>query len=64
LMTTTMVGQKAIVEMIKEEGLRTKTIFGGAPCNKRWVESFGGDVYCPSGAEVGQLVEGLMKVKS
>jgi corrinoid protein of di/trimethylamine methyltransferase len=65
LMTTTMVGQKAIVEMIKEEGMRTGTIFGGAPCNKRWVESFGGDVYCPSGAEVGRLVEGLMmKVKS
>ena len=65
LMTTTMVGQKTIVETIREEGLRTKTIFGGAPCSKKWVESFGGDVYCPSGAEVVHLVDGLMnKVKA
>jgi methanogenic corrinoid protein MtbC1 len=60
LMTTTLWGQRAIAEGIRDEGLSTSTIFGGAPCNQRWVESFGGDVYCPSGAEVVDMVERLM----
>jgi corrinoid protein of di/trimethylamine methyltransferase len=60
LMTTTMLGQKMIVESIKDNGLRTRTIFGGAPCSKRWVESFGGDAFCPNGAEVLELVGELM----
>jgi trimethylamine corrinoid protein len=60
LMTTTMGGQRQIVEGIKEEGLSTGTIFGGAPCTRRWVETIGGDVYCPNGAEVVELVEEMM----
>jgi trimethylamine corrinoid protein len=60
LMTTTLWGQRAIAEGIRDEGLRTRTVFGGAPCNQRWVDSFGGDVYCPSGAEVVDMVEKLM----
>jgi corrinoid protein of di/trimethylamine methyltransferase len=63
LMTTTMIGQKQIVEFLDEEGLRdsVKTIFGGAPVNKKWVDSFGGDMYCPSGAEVVTMVETLTR---
>ncbi len=63
LMTTTMVGQKEIVEFLEEEGLRerVKTIFGGAPCNKKWVDSFGGDIYCPSGAEAVAMVDELVR---
>ena len=63
LMTTTMVGQKEIVEFLEEEGLKgsVRTIFGGAPCSKKWVDSFGGDVYCPSGAEAVALVDGLVR---
>ena len=38
--------------MLKEEKLEAKTVFGGAPCNPEWVKSIGGDLYCPSGAEV------------
>jgi trimethylamine corrinoid protein len=60
LMTTTMWGQKAIAERIKDEGLRAGTIFGGAPCTRKWVESFGGDIYCPNGAEVVELVDRLI----
>lgn len=60
LMTTTLWGQKAIAEGIRDEGMRTRTVFGGAPCNQRWVESFGGDLYCPNGAEVVDMVERLM----
>jgi methanogenic corrinoid protein MtbC1 len=61
-MTTTMVGQKVIVEMLAEEEMtKVKTIFGGAPCSKKWVDSFNGGVYCPSGAEVVAMVDSLMK---
>ncbi|TFG55810.1 MAG: dimethylamine methyltransferase [Methanomassiliicoccus sp.] len=45
LMTTTLLGQRDIVERVKEEGLRAKTIFGGAPCNQQWVDEIGGDAY-------------------
>ncbi|OPY31048.1 MAG: Trimethylamine corrinoid protein [Methanomassiliicoccales archaeon PtaU1.Bin124] len=63
LMTTTMVGQKEIVEFLEEEGLRenVRTIFGGAPCNKKWVDSIGGDMYCPSGAEAVAMVDALVR---
>ena len=65
LMTTTMLGQAQIVEQIKEAGLvDVKTIFGGAPCTQKWVDSIGGDAYCPSGGEVVSTVERLLgKVK-
>jgi corrinoid protein of di/trimethylamine methyltransferase len=62
LMTTTMVGQKVIVELLEEENMQhVKTIFGGAPCSKKWVESFNGGCYCPSGAEAVAMVDSLMK---
>ncbi len=63
LMTTTMIGQKVIIELLEEESLREdiKTIFGGAPVTKQWVDSFGGDAYCPSGAEALTTVEKLFE---
>jgi corrinoid protein of di/trimethylamine methyltransferase len=61
LMTTTIVGQKEIVELLKDENVPSKTVFGGAPCSPEWVESIGGDAYCPSGAEATATIEKLMK---
>jgi corrinoid protein of di/trimethylamine methyltransferase len=61
LMTTTVTVQKDIVDMLKEENVVTKTIFGGAPCNEEWVKSIGGDCYCPSGAEAVSLVNQIVK---
>jgi corrinoid protein of di/trimethylamine methyltransferase len=61
LMTTTMAGQRTIVELVKEENLDVKTLFGGAPCNEEWVRRIGGDAYCPSGAEVVQIVNDMVK---
>jgi corrinoid protein of di/trimethylamine methyltransferase len=61
LMTTTCLVQKDIVDMLKEEKVSVKTIFGGAPCNAEWVKSIGGDVYCPSGAEAVAMVNKLVK---
>ncbi|NLK26148.1 MAG: dimethylamine methyltransferase [Euryarchaeota archaeon] len=61
LMTTTLVGQRRIVERLKEEKiLDVKTIFGGACCTPKWVESIGGDAYCSCGAKVVAEVEILL----
>jgi corrinoid protein of di/trimethylamine methyltransferase len=61
LMTTTLPGQKQIVLALKEDDLTSvKTIFGGAPCTQKWVDSIGGDGYCSSGAEVIELVHRIM----
>ncbi|WP_026068678.1 cobalamin B12-binding domain-containing protein [Methanomassiliicoccus luminyensis] len=61
LMTTTMVVQKEIVDLVKEGSVNIKTIFGGAPASEEWVASIGGDKYCPSGAQAVEMVNGLMK---
>lgn len=47
LLTTTLPGQKRIIEALKAEGMRdkVKVIFGGAPCTPEWVEEIGGDGY-------------------
>jgi corrinoid protein of di/trimethylamine methyltransferase len=61
LMTTTLVCQKRIVQRLQEEQMfEVKTIFGGACCTPKWVESFGGDAYCSCGAEVVARVEQLL----
>jgi corrinoid protein of di/trimethylamine methyltransferase len=45
LLTTTMVGQKKLIEDLKEKGLRNKfkVMIGGAPVSKNWVEEIGAD---------------------
>lgn len=61
LMTTTLICQKQIVDRLREEGIKNvKTIFGGACCTQRWVDSFGGDSYCANGSEVVVKVDMLM----
>ncbi|TFG55808.1 MAG: dimethylamine methyltransferase [Methanomassiliicoccus sp.] len=61
LMTTTLIGQRQLVETLKEENLsQVKTIFGGAPCTQKWVDSISGDGYCSSGADVIELVHRMM----
>lgn len=61
LMTTTLVGQRKIIERLKEERLfNVKTIFGGACCTSKWVENIGGDAYCECGSMVVQKVNALM----
>lgn len=47
LLTTTMVGQKRVVELLKNKNLsgRIKILVGGAPVNKKWAEDIGADGY-------------------
>jgi dimethylamine corrinoid protein len=53
LMTTTMTGQKQIVEMLKEQGLRdkVKVMVGGAPVTQAWAEKIGADCYAENASE-------------
>jgi corrinoid protein of di/trimethylamine methyltransferase len=61
LMTTTVIIQRDIVEQLKADKVKVKTIFGGAPASAEWVKEIGGDVYCPSGAEVNALLNKIIK---
>lgn len=47
LLTTTMPGQKLVIEALAAEGLRgqVKVIVGGAPVSQAWADSIGADGY-------------------
>lgn len=53
LMTTTMPGQRDVITILKEEGIRDqfKCMFGGAPVSPEWVEKIGGDAYAETASE-------------
>jgi trimethylamine corrinoid protein len=47
LLTTTMTGQKKLIELLKEKGLygRFKVMVGGAPVNQKWADDIGAHGY-------------------
>lgn len=47
LLTTTMVKQREIIQMLEKEGLRdkVKVMVGGAPVTREWVQKIGADGY-------------------
>lgn len=47
LLTTTMTGQKRLIERLKEKGLygRYKVMVGGAPVNQKWADDIGAAGY-------------------
>jgi trimethylamine corrinoid protein len=47
LLTTTMTGQRKLIEFLKEKGLygRFKVMVGGAPVNQKWADDIGADGY-------------------
>lgn len=59
LLTTTMLGMEAVIETLKERGLRdkVKVILGGAPVSKRYADSIGADGYASDAAS------GVVKVR-
>ena len=63
LMTTTMPGQKEIIELLKEKGLRDqyKVVIGGAPTGPEWAEMIGADLYCEDATSAPQMMEELLK---
>jgi dimethylamine corrinoid protein len=53
LMTTTLQGQKEVIEALKEEGLRdkVKVMVGGAPATQAWADKIGADCYAENASE-------------
>lgn len=61
LLTTTMVGMKRVVELIKnEEKGKIKTIIGGAPVTQQYADEIGADGYAPDAASSVDLVESIL----
>jgi len=61
LLTTTMSGQKALIEELKKAGLRDrfKVMVGGAPATQRWADRIGADAY---GVDAADAAEKAMKL--
>jgi len=65
LMTTTMPGQKEVIDVLKEMGLREKyfVIIGGGPVNQTWADRIGADGYGRSAIDSVALVKELIAGK-
>ena len=63
LMTTSMLGQKTLMDLIREENLRdsVKCMFGGAPVSGKWIEEIGADATAENAAEAAKVALNLMK---
>jgi dimethylamine corrinoid protein len=53
LMTTTLQGQREIIDLLKEEGIRSKikVMVGGAPATQAWADKIGADCYAENASE-------------
>jgi trimethylamine corrinoid protein len=62
LLTTTMVGQKKIIEILEKKEIRDnfKVIIGGAPVTREWTEECNADGYAGSAVEAVKLVKNLL----
>jgi corrinoid protein of di/trimethylamine methyltransferase len=65
LMTTTMPGQKEIIDLLKEKGLqhKYKVVIGGAPTSQQWADKIGADLYCPDAKSAPAGMAGLLESK-
>ena len=60
LMTTTMMEMKKVVELVKEQGLSSKVIIGGAVITESFAEEIGADGYSKDAQEAVSLVQRLL----
>ena len=60
LLTTTMVGMKAVVTAVREAGLSTRVLVGGAPLTPEFAASIGADGYAPDAASAVDVAKGLL----
>jgi methanogenic corrinoid protein MtbC1 len=63
LLTTTMKGQRAVIEVLAKEGLRpgVKVVVGGAPVTRQWAEEIGADGYAKDAMSAVTLVRSLIE---
>ena len=66
LLTTTMQGQRKVIEALEREGLRprVKIIIGGAPVTRRWAEEIGADGYGKDAFSAVTLARSLLAPQS
>ena len=64
LLTTTMVGQKTVVEKLQKEGVRSnfKVILGGAPVTESWVEQCKADGFAENAIAAVALADKLLGI--
>ncbi len=62
LLTTTMLGMRQVIELLKSEGLdkQVKTIVGGAPLSTEFASEIGADAYAYDGANAVEKVKALV----
>lgn len=63
LLTTTMTGQKKVIEILLEKNLRDKfkVILGGAPVSRSWVEECGADGYADNAVSAVELIKNFVR---
>jgi len=63
LMTTSMLGQKDLMDRLREEKLRdsVKCMFGGAPVSDKWIGDIGADATAENAAEAAKVALDIMK---
>ena len=66
LMTTSMPGQKEVIEVLNEMGLRKKfyVIVGGGPVNAEWAEEIGADGYGETAFHAVEVIKRLIGKKT
>jgi len=64
LLTTTMIGQKKVIELLSEKGLRDKykVMLGGAPVTENWVKECGADGYAGNAVAAVALAKKLLNI--
>ncbi|ABO35149.1 cobalamin B12-binding domain protein [Methanococcus maripaludis C5] len=62
LMTTTMDNMKVVIDMLKEEGMREKTIvmIGGGPISQSFADKIGADGYAPEASKSARIAKELV----
>jgi trimethylamine corrinoid protein len=62
LLTTTMVGQKRLIDTLKEKNIRDKfkILIGGAPVSKKWSEEIGADGTAENAISAVKLARNLL----
>jgi trimethylamine corrinoid protein len=62
LMTTTMLGQKEVIEVLREMGLKDqyRVIVGGGPVNQQWADQIGADGYGATATDAVLLARDLL----
>lgn len=65
LLTTTMGEQRAVIEWLEREGLRTcvRVMVGGAPVSQRWAEEIGADAYAANAREAVEKARQMLGVR-